>query len=300
MQHATPAALKPGDVVVILSTARKIPEEQIAPAREILESWGLVVRYGANLFSSHHQFAGDDEARAADLQAAINAPEVKAVICARGGYGTVRMVDKVDFSPLQDNPKWIGGYSDVTVLHNRLARRGLASLHATMPVNFQDNTPATLDSLKNALFGAANHYEFDSHPLNRPGSMEGIVVGGNLSILFSLAGTDDDLDLNDKILFIEDLDEYLYHIDRMMQNFRKSGKLANLRGLLIGGMSDMNDHTIPFGWQAEEIIAEIVSEYNYPVCFGFPAGHQDDNRTIKLGAKAIIKLDSSTSSFTQS
>jgi len=289
----TPTSLKTGDKIAIISTARKISQEELKLAIEMFRKWGFDAVYGRNLFRENHQFAGSDQERTEDLQWALDDENIKAVICARGGYGTVRIIDNIDFSKFQQNPKWIIGYSDVTVLHSHIQKQlGIETIHATMPINFpkDGNENETLTSLKNALHNNNIQYTINSHPLNRIGNAEGILVGGNLSILYSLIGTASDINTDGKILFIEDLDEYLYHIDRMMMNLKRNGKLANLAGLIIGGMSEMNDNTIPFGKTAEEIISASVAEYSYPVCFHFPAGHQDDNRALILGRKIILNV----------
>lgn len=289
----TPTSLKTGDKIAIISTARKISQEEIKPAIEMFRKWGFDAVYGRNLFRENHQFAGSDLERTEDLQWALDDENIKAVICARGGYGTVRIIDNIDFSKFQQNPKWIIGYSDVTVLHSHIQKQlGIETLHATMPINFpkDGSENEALTSLKNALHNNNIQYTINSHPLNRLGNAEGVLVGGNLSILYSLIGTASDINTDGKILFIEDLDEYLYHIDRMMMNLKRNGKLANLVGLIIGGMSEMNDNTVPYGKTAEEIISATVSEYSYPVCFQFPAGHQDDNRALILGRKIILNV----------
>ena len=236
--------------------------------------------------------------RSADLQQMIDNPDIKAIICARGGYGTVRILDLIDFSDLKANPKWIAGYSDVTALHSTLHNLNITSLHSTMPINFSDNTKNSLESLKQTLFGNLISYNFPRHELNRIGHTKGKVVGGNLSVIYSLLGSNTDINTDGKILFLEDLDEYLYHIDRMMMNLKRNGKLSKLAGLIIGGMSDMNDNTIPFGKSAMEIIAESVSEYDYPVAFNFPAGHIDNNNTIILGQNANLTIDRKNSNLT--
>jgi len=291
--------LKKNDKIAIISTARKITYDEIKPALEILESWGLIPVLGAYLFSEENQYSGSDIKRAADLQAALDNDEIKAIICARGGYGTVRIIDKIDFTRFIQNPKWIIGYSDATVLHSHIQNNfGLETIHGSMLLNFTKNSVEALSSLHKALFEGSFSHDTSTHPLNRNGKAEGILVGGNLSLLYALNNTASDLYTDGKILFIEDLDEYLYHIDRMIINLKRSGKLSNLAGLVIGGMTDMNDNTVPFGKTAEEIIAEAVAEFNYPVCFGFPAGHIDDNRAIILGQKVklevgnIVKLES--------
>jgi muramoyltetrapeptide carboxypeptidase len=288
----SPPSLQKGDKIAIVGTARKIPREEVEPAIKILESWGLEVVLGKHLFEVDHQFAGTDEQRLTDFQRAIDAPEIKAVLCVRGGYGTVRIIDQIDFSAFAKSPKWIAGYSDITVLHNHLfTNLQTETLHATMPINFPKNSNEALTSLQKALFGNPLSYAVDGHHLNRNGEGEGEVVGGNLSIVFSLTGTNSDIDTNGKILFIEDLDEYLYHVDRMLWNLDKCGMLKNLAGLIVGGMTGMNDNAVAFGKTAEEIILERVVLYNFPVCFNFPAGHIDDNRTLIIGRKAKLTVD---------
>ena len=294
-----PSKLQQGDQIGIISTARKINKKELVFAKNTLENWGLKVVFGDNLFQEHNQFAGTDKQRAADLQQMIDNPKIKAIICARGGYGTVRILDLVDFCRLQVNPKWIAGYSDITALHSTLHNLNISSLHSTMPINFSNNTNNSLESLKQALFGNSISYNFQTNKLNRIGHAEGKIIGGNLSIIYSLLGSNSDINTDGKILFLEDLDEYLYHVDRMMINLKRNGKLRNLAGLLIGGMNDMNDNSIPFGKNAMEIIAESVSEYNYPIAFNFPAGHIKDNNTIVLGqtAKLVTKLENSSLTF---
>ena len=275
-----PNSLQPNDKIAIISTARSIDEEKLSYAKNIFESWKLEVIEAPNLRATHNQFCGTDEQRKDDLQWALDNKEVKAIICFRGGYGTVRILDNIDFSNFIKTPKWIAGYSDVTALHNVISKLGISSLHSTMPVNFKENSEEALTTLKKSLFGVDYSIECPSTPNNKRGTTKGKLVGGNLSMLFSLSGTKFDLDTNGKILFLEDLDEYLYHIDRIMWNFKLSGKLENLKGLIIGGMTDMHDNTIPFGKNVTEIILEAVKEYNFPVCFDFPAGHIDNNNTL--------------------
>lgn len=284
-----PPILQQGDKVAIISTARKISNQEIEPAKKILESWGLEVVLGANLFEEDNQFSGTVQQRCDDLQWALDEDDIKAVLCARGGYGTVQLINHIDFSKFMGLPKWVVGYSDVTVLHNHINQNfGVQTLHATMPINFSTNTKEALASLKNALFGDELSYEFAKHDLNITGNASGELLGGNLSILYSLTGTNSQIETNGKILFLEDLDEYIYHIDRMMMNLERAGMLCDLNGLIVGGMTDMNDNTIPYGYTAKEIIHSIVGKYNYPVCFDFPAGHIDDNRALIMGAQ--VKL----------
>jgi len=283
-----PEKLVVGDKIGIISTARKITIEELKPPIKTLESWGLKVVLGANLFQEDDQFSGTVDQRTNDLQIMIDDNSIKAILCARGGYGTVQIIDAINFTNLKKNSKWIVGYSDATVLHSHLNNLGMASLHATMPINFEGNTNESLWSLKNALFGNLNNVECKAHPLNKFGKIEGDVVGGNLSILYSLLGSSSDIDTIGKILFIEDLDEYLYHIDRMMMNLKRNGIFGNLKGLIIGGMSDMNDNSIPFGKTAEQIILDYTKGYDFPICFGFPAGHLADNRCLILGINSIL------------
>ena len=294
-----PSKLQQGDQIGIISTARKINKKELVFAKNTLENWGLKAVFGDHLFQEHNQFAGTDKQRATDLQQMIDNPQIKAIICARGGYGTVRILDLVDFCRLQENPKWIAGYSDITALHSTLHNLNISSLHSTMPINFSNNTNNSLESLKKALFGNPISYNFQTNKLNRIGRAEGKIIGGNLSIIYSLLGSNSDINTDGKILFLEDLDEYLYHVDRMMINLKRNGKLRNLAGLLIGGMNDMNDNSIPFGKNAMEIIAESVSEYNYPIAFNFPAGHIKDNNTIVLGqtSKLVTNLENSSLTF---
>jgi muramoyltetrapeptide carboxypeptidase len=286
-----PKYLQAGDTVGITCPARKAEAAEIKFAVEVLESWGLKVVLGKTVGKSLHQFSGADEERAADFQDMLNNPNIRAVFSARGGYGTVRIMDRLNFNVFMKQPKWLVGFSDFTCLHAVLnCNIGVETVHAAMPFTFEKNTPEALHSLKNALFGENLSYSFPPHPLNRSGTMSGEIMGGNLSILYSLLGTKTIVHTSNSILFIEDLDEYLYHIDRMMVALKRAKKLDNLRGLIVGGMTDMKDNTIPFGKSAEEIIAEHVAEYNYPVCFNFPAGHINDNRAIVFGKKATLAV----------
>ena len=284
-----PSFLKKGDKIGIIACARKISLTEIQPAIDILNAWGLEVVLSKNLFKTDNQFSGSDDERAEDLQMMLDDDSIKAVISARGGYGTMRIIDKIDFTHFKKHPKWIIGYSDITVLHSHLNNFGIETIHATMPINFMKNREAT-ETLRKALFGEKLKYIIESHPLNRRGNTEAKLIGGNLSLLYALTGSISDIDTKGKILFIEDLDEYLYHVDRMMLNLKRSGKLEHLAGLVVGGMVDMKDNAIPFGKTAEEIILDAVKEYNYPVCFNFPAGHIDRNLALFLGRKAKLKI----------
>ena len=286
----TPPSLQPGDKIGIVSTARKISKAELEPALRTFADWGLEVVQGKHLFAEYHQFAGTDEQRATDLQEMLDDPDIKAIVCARGGYGTARIIDGLDFTMYNLRPKWIVGYSDVTVLHSHIHMHfGIETMHAIMPLNFP-GTPEAMQSLMDALFGKKISYDLEPHPFNRRGSCSGQVIGGNLSILYSLNNTPSDIDTRGKILFIEDLDEYLYHVDRMMMNLRRSGKLENLAGLIVGGMTEMNDNEVPFGKNAYEIIAETVKNYSYPLIFNFPAGHISDNRVLIIGRRSEMTV----------
>jgi len=283
-----PPKLKIGDKIGIISTARKISLEELKPAIHILESWGLEVVLGTNLLEEDNQFSGTVPQRTADFQSMIDDKSIRAILCARGGYGSIQIIDNIDFSSLKKNPKWIVGYSDVTVLHSHLNTLGIASMHATMPINFSTNTDKAIQSLRKSLFGLENNIKCKTHPFNKLGSVEAEIVGGNLSILYSLLGSKSDIDTNKKILFIEDLDEYLYHIDRMIISLKRNGKFDNLKGLIIGGMSEMNDNDIPFGKTSVQIILEHLESFEFPICFAFPAGHMDDNNAIVFGINSRL------------
>ncbi|MBT8326175.1 MAG: LD-carboxypeptidase [Bacteroidia bacterium] len=286
--------LKRGDTIAIVSPARAIEKEKVEPAIRFFESHGLNVLVGDNVYNIHNQMAGTEADKISDIQSFIDNPKVKAIVSTRGGYGCVRVIDQLNFIPLEEQKKWFVGYSDVTVFHNHIhTNYHVPTIHATMPVNISDS-PNEKESISNktlmdALFGEDIIYKLPNHKLNKAKDAEGILVGGNLSMLYSLCGSKSDIDTNGKILFIEDLDEYLYHIDRMMMNLKRTGKLDNLAGLIVGGMSDMNDNTIPFGKTAEEIILEHTKNYNYPIYFGFEAGHQQPNKALRLGMNAIIR-----------
>jgi muramoyltetrapeptide carboxypeptidase len=293
MQHLKnmrPPFLKQGDYVGIVAPARKISEAELLPSIKILQSWGLKVKLGKHIYAAQHQFAGNDDIRRTDMQTMLDDAEVKAIFSARGGYGIVRIIDGLDFSFFKKHPKWICGYSDVTVFHSHVhMHTGIETLHCTMPINFDKDAESSA-LLKKALFGGTLSYKCHANSLNKNGEGEGIIVGGNLSLLYALASTPSDIDTQDKILFLEDLDEYLYHIDRMMIQLKRAGKLSGLKGLIVGSFSEMKDNTISFGKTAEEIIADTVKEYGYPVCFGFPAGHDNRNYPIFLGRKAKLSV----------
>ncbi len=295
-----PPFLKQGDTVGITCPARKISVEEIQAAIDILKSWGLNIVLGDTIGKADNQYGGTDAERKTDFQRMLDDSSIKAIIAARGGYGTVRIMDDLNFRAFMDAPKWVVGFSDITYLHTQLnCNIGMESLHSIMPSTFSINTTQAIQSLKDALFGNTLNYEFSPHAFNRNGIMQGEIVGGNLSILYSILGTKTIFDTTNKILFIEDLDEYLYHVDRMMMAMKRAGKLSHLKGLIVGGMTEMNDNTVPFGKTAEEIISEHFSEYDYPVCFGFPCGHIADNRALYMGKHATVEVNENNVIFKQ-
>ena len=286
----TPPYLQRGDTVAILATARKHIVKSMQPTIDLLESWGLTVVIGKSIGLEENQLAGNDEQRAADLQEQLDNPNIKAIWCARGGYGTVRVVDLVDFTQFKKSPKWLVGFSDVTVLHNHLNTMGYKSIHGIMPISLAKASKEAVESLRLSLFGQPLQYAIDPHPMNRLGKASGELVGGNLSILYSLLGSPSAIDCKDKILYIEDLDEYLYHIDRMMMNLKRNGCLESLKGIIVGSMTDMKDNDIPWGKNALEIVQDVTKQYNIPVIFNFPAGHIHDNRALILGNNVTIEV----------
>lgn len=291
----TPAkTLSKGSKIAIVATARFVTEKDVECSLHCLEEMGFVPVYDDRLFATCDQFAGDDDFRAATLQSYIDDPEIEAILCARGGYGTVRIIDKINFDKFLLNPKWIIGYSDVTVLHAKLQSMNCESLHATMPINFSDNTETSLKSFYEALTKGNITYEIENTPINIYGEAESELVGGNISVLYSLLGSSSFPNTDGKILFLEDLDEYLYHIDRMMNAFKRAGKLDNIKGLIVGALTKMHDNNIPFGKVAEHIIFEYVKDKGIPVCFNFPAGHINDNRALIFGRKTILKVGMKT------
>jgi len=295
-----PAYLKKGDKVAIVCPAKKLPGD-INSAISILEDWGLEVIVGETVTASYHQFAGNDALRTSDLQQYLDDPEIKAVIAGRGGYGTLRIIDELDFSSFVENPKWIVGFSDITVLLSHIhAQYGIPGIHGQMPYTFNDSTSEALSSLKTALFGEELAYKASNTQLikNRTGEAEGELIGGNLTLLIMLQGSASEMDYTDKILFIEDVGEHEYSVDRMMRMLKRNGKLSNLKGLIVGAFNEFEIESIPFGQTPEEVIWDIVKEYDYPVCFGFPVGHIDDNRAMVLGEAVKLQVASVVTELT--
>ena len=290
----TPAYLQKGDTVAIVATARKNIDDNLKFATDLLTSWGLNVKVGSTIGLDLNQLAGTDEQRAKDFQDQMDNPNIKAIWCVRGGYGTVRMIDLLDFTKFKKSPKWVIGFSDVTVLHNHLNTMGFKSIHGIMPVSSKATEEAK-ESFRKSIFGEKLSYKIDTHNMNRFGKATGTLVGGNLSILYSLLGSKSAIDCQNKILFLEDLDEYLYHIDRMMMNLKRCGCLENLKGIVVGAMTKMKDNDIPWGKDALEIIQDITKNYKIPVIYNFPAGHIQDNRTLILGNNVSIDANAECS-----
>ncbi|WP_316800368.1 LD-carboxypeptidase [Pedobacter frigidisoli] len=304
LSFTIPAYLTQGDSIGISSPAGYISLEQIEPSVSQMQSWGFNIKIGSSIGKRDFTYGGTDEERLSDFQNLLDDPEIKAIMCARGGYGLVRIIDKLDFSIFRKNPKWIIGFSDITVLHCHLAKNyRIASVHSKMCNSFPSEwlkadpmQVETILSIKNALTGIQMGYEAAPHLKNRFGKAEGILVGGNLSIIETLAGSDSDLDTTNKILFVEDTGEYLYSIDRMLWNLKRSGKLDKLKGLIIGGFKvKPDDAGEEFGKDIYDIVLEKVKDYNYPIAFDFPVGHQRNNYALKCGLNHVLTVTDSGS-----
>lgn len=294
MENITPPYLRPGDTIGIIAPARFVTRDEMQPTIRFLTAQGFIVKTSPHLFSQHYQFSGTDNERAEDLMEMIEDKSVKAIFCARGGYGSVRILDLINLRKLQLNPKWIIGYSDITVLHSIVSSwYGMETLHATMPINFTNDISGneSMNCLVKALMGENLVYKIPHHHFNHFGKASGLLAGGNLSILNNLVGTDADITAPGRILFIEDLDEYLYHIDRMMMHYKRSGKLKAISGLIVGSFSDMKDNKTPFGSDSYEIINSIMNDYNIPICYGFSAGHTEPNYPLIIGRKVNLLVN---------
>ena len=304
-----PPTLQKGDAIGITCPSGFAMAEDVAPAIQYLQNWGLQVVTGKTVGLKDHTFGGTDEERAADFQEMINRKDIKAILCARGGYGAVRIIDQLDFSPLKKYPKWIIGYSDITVFHSHLhAHAGMASLHAKMtegfpsdPSLFEPVQLQALDTIRRALFGEPLQYSVPANVRNRTGDAEGILIGGNLKMIETLAATNSDIDTRNKIFFVEDVGEALYSIDRMFCNLKRSGKLSHLKALIVGSFSSIrpDDPQEPFGKTIYDIVWEQVKEFNYPVCFDFSVGHQKNNVALKCGVPHQLVVGEQASVLTQ-
>ncbi|MEJ5963350.1 S66 peptidase family protein [Pedobacter immunditicola] len=298
--YKIPPYLKIGDVIGITCPAGFMTMEAVLPAVQLIESWGYKVKIGKTVGAKDFTFGGTDQERAADLQQMLDDVEVKAIMCARGGYGAVRIVDYLDFKRFEDDPKWIIGFSDITVLHSHLDKNfRIASIHSKMCNSFPSDWSLaepiqieTILSIRQALAGQDLRYSAPFNAFNKMGKVQGVLVGGNLSMIETLAGSDSDINTDGKILFLEDTGEYLYSIDRKFWNLKRSGKLEKLKGLVIGGFRvKMETGDDQFGKTIQDIVLEKVKEYTYPVCFDFPVGHQKNNYALKCGVKHILDIN---------
>lgn len=301
IEMIAPPYIQPGDRIRIVAPAGKIKKERILPAIEWLKNKGFELKVGKHVFSGHYQYAGTDAQRLQDVQEALDDNKCRAIICARGGYGTVRIIGSLDFSAFVKHPKWVVGYSDITALHLALNNLGFETIHGTMPpFFFNENGQANenLTSLLRVISGEDVSYQFKAKGAHRTGSASGELIGGNLTIITSLLATEYEIQTKGKILFIEDIDEYLYHIDRMMYQLKLSGKLEHLAGLVVGDFTDMKDNDDPFGQNVQEIIWEAVKEYRYPVAFGLKAGHDTVNLALSFGTKCELDVTDDLSTLT--
>lgn len=289
MKNIIPSLVK-GDLIYITAPAKAVEEEFVLFAKTFLEEQGFRVLISKHCTGQFNYFSGTDEERLEDFQFGIDNPEIKAILCARGGYGCIRILDRIQWAGMLRDPKWLVGFSDITIFHQRLQRFDLPSIHATMPLNFKENTPRALSTLVSALKGETYTIECPSAVHSKKGIMKGKLVGGNLSILYSLLGTDDQIDYSNTILFIEDLYEQLYHIDRMFFAFEKAGVFNKIKGLIVGGMTNIQDTAVPFGKTIEELILSHFTYHSIPIAFDFPAGHIDDNRALILGQEIVLEI----------
>ncbi len=299
MEIKQPPLLKKGDTIAILAPAGilKNKEAVIEKATTIAKSWGLHVVLGKHLFTQNNHFAGTDAQRTEDFQKALDNQTIKAIWTARGGYGSVRILDKLDFTMFKKHPKWIIGYSDITAFHSHIHNLGFASLHATMPINFETekDISITLETLKNALFGGPFGYKIPASEYNRLGTTSGVLVGGNLSILASMLSSKSEISTDHKILFIEEIGEYKYSIDRMLQSLKRAGYFENCKGLIVGDISNIKTNNPTWGTSVEELILDVVKEYHFPVIFDFPAGHEPINKAIVFGRKVVLIAEKKSS-----
>lgn len=297
-----PPYIKTGDTIAIVAPSGILKNriQEIEKAQDLLNSWGLHVVIGKHVFSQNNHFAGTDDQRCEDLQNAMDDKSIKAIWCARGGYGTVRILDKLDYTHFKKNPKWIVGYSDITALHSQIHNEGFESLHAMMCTSLQDDTKEieeTIQTLKAALFGNSLKYDLKGSEYNKNGSVTAPIVGGNLTVLHTLLGSKTSIDTRDKILFIEDIGEYKYHIDRMLQSLKRAGYFDNCKGLLVGDMTKLRKNTTLWGSSIEQLILDALSEYHFPIAFNMPAGHEKDNRAIILGKEVTLSVNNEHSTI---
>lgn len=293
-QIIIPPSLRKGDVIGVVCPAGHMPKSRMRTCFKVLrDEWGFRVVEGNTLGTGDGYFSGTDEERAGDLQRMLDDDEINAILCARGGYGVGRIIDRLDFTAFRKRPKWLIGFSDITVLHAHiLSQCGVATIHGPMAAAFAAGgwRKPSVQSLLRALRGSKTNLSVDAHPSNRPGIATGVLFGGNLSLLAHLVGTPSEVDLRGKILFIEDVGELLYNIDRMMYQLHRSGRLAGLAGLIVGGFTESRDTERPFGKDVLSIISDVVSPYAFPVCFGFPVSHGPENFALKSGIRHQLSV----------
>lgn len=289
----TPPYLRYGNKIGIVSTAKRTEPHEINDALKVLANWGLEPVTGSNAFAYDGFLAGTDAQRTEDLQQMLDDPTIKAIFFTKGGYGTLRIIDSIDFTAFKANPKWLIGYSDITLLHSHVSNFGIETLHAVMLQGYAKSTAISLQTIYAALFAGSLRYSIPVHASNRvsEGVVSGILTGGNLSMLYAAIGSASEIDTDGKIVFIEDIDEYLYHYDRMLMSLKRAGKLAKIKALLVGTLIDIKESTIPFGYDAYQITLQHTAEYGYPVYFGFPAGHDSDNRALIMGREITIETE---------
>ncbi len=297
-KYIRPAILQVGDTIAIVAPAGilKSKRKTIEAAQILLKNWGLVPVLGPHLFSESYHFAGTDVQRLKDLQWALDKPDVKAIWCARGGYGSIRIMDELNFETFKKNPKWLVGYSDVTALHNQLQNLGYETLHAMMPVNMEEDAKsitASITSLKAGLFGTLSKHTIEPNKSNRTGSAKGVLTGGNLTLLTAQLGSKSQLNTRNKILFIEEIGEYKYHIDRMLQSLKRAGYFDHCNGVIVGDMMDIKANSPAWGTGIEELIMNILDPYDFPVAFGVPAGHKPENRALIFGRSIDLNITKS-------
>jgi len=296
-----PEFLAKDDSVAIVAPSGilKNRNKEIERADSLLKSWGLKVVIGDNVFRQSGHFAGTDEERAQDFQNYLDNPNIKAIWCARGGYGTVRIIDMLDYTEFKKHPKWVIGYSDITALHNELHNEGIQSIHAMMCTSLTEDLSAietSIESLKNVIFGSPISYVLEGSNYNKPGTAVGQLVGGNLTMLHTMLGSRTSIDTSGKIMLIEEIGEYKYHIDRMLQSMKRAGYFDNLKGLIVGDMSKLRTNTTLWGTSIEQLILDALEEYDFPIAFNMQAGHENDNRALILGAQIDLTVDSDRSS----
>lgn len=296
-KYIRPANLELGDSVAILAPAGLLKGRQqaIESAQDLLKSWGLVPVLGVHLFKQNNHFAGTDAQRFRDFQQALDKPEIRAIWCARGGYGTMRIADDLNFEGFKKSPKWLIGYSDITVLHNKVNNLGYETLHAMMAVNMEQNKTieSSIASLKAALFGNLSTYSLASNKANRLGDAKGVLIGGNLTLLTAQLGSVSQLDTRDKILFIEEIGEYKYHIDRMMQSLKRAGYFEHCAGVVVGDMIEIKSNSPAWGSSTEALIMEVLKNYEFPVAFGIASGHAPENRALIFGRSIELSVSKS-------